>query len=276
MENFNQTLQVLIAAMNESDFSLIKNMNIHCDCVLANQTNNTSKGDFDIDGNSVKVINSTFVGIGENRNLALGNADADIVLFADDDMVYADNMPQGVLEAFAANPKADVIVFACTETDESGKVVLEYAPRSCRRMAFNSLKFPAYVIAARRERLNRKKIRFSTMFGAGSSYVFGEDTVFLADCFKKGLKVYGSGFKIGTSTKRLHWFDGYTDEFFFCKGAVYRCIFGHLSPIFALYYAKKYAKVSGLDRKKIFALMEKGIDDYAKKIRHNNFHSTGL
>ena len=41
-------------------------------------------------------------------------------------------------------------------------------------------------------------------------------------------------------------------------------------------YANKYAKVSGLDRKKIFALMEKGIDDYAKKIRHNNFHSTGL
>lgn len=276
MNNSTLTLQVLIAAMNESDFSLVKNMNIHCDCIMANQTNNTSKGDFDNGGNSVKVINSTFVGLGANRNLALDNATADIVLFADDDMVYADDMPSGVVAAFEANPKADVIVFSCTETDANGDVVLEYAPLNRRRTVLNSLKFPTYVIAAKRKSLIRKKIRFSAMFGAGSSYSFGEDTVFLADCFKKGLKVYGSDFKIGTSTKQLHWFDGYTDDFFVSKGAIYRHIFGPLAPLFALYYAAHYSTISGVSRKKIYEFMENGIEDYAKKIRLNKFHSTGL
>lgn len=276
MDNTNLTLQVLIAAMNENDFSLVRNMNIQCDCIMANQTDNTSKGDFDINGHKVRVVNSSFVGLSANRNLALDNATADIVAFADDDMVYVDNMPQGVIEAFENNPKADVIIFSCTETDSNGETVKEYAMKNGIRMVFNSLKFPTYVIAARRKRLKRKKIRFSQMFGAGSSYSFGEDTVFLADCFKKGLRVYGCDFNIGTSTKELHWFEGYTDDFFFCKGALYKCIFGAFSAFFGLHFAKKYAKISGVDKKKIYTLMEKGMTDYGKKVRFNNFHSTGL
>ncbi|MBQ8525231.1 MAG: glycosyltransferase [Clostridia bacterium] len=276
MDNTNLTLQVLIAAMNENDFSLVKNMNIHCDCIMANQTDNSSKGDFDIGGNSIKVINSTFVGLGANRNLALDNASADIVLFADDDLVYADDMPEGVLSAFETNPRADVILFSCTETDSEGQVVYNYAPGQGRRYMFNSLKFPTYVIAARTKSLKRKKIRFSAMFGAGSSYSFGEDTVFLADCFKAGLKVYGSDFNIGTSTKELHWFEGYTDSFFITKGAVYKCIFGKSAPVYGLHFAKKYAKMSGIDKKLIYELMEKGMEDYQKKIKTNNLHSTGL
>lgn len=276
MENNNLTLQVLIAAMNETDFSLVENMNIKCDCIMANQTDNTLKDDFEIQGNKVKIINSAFVGLAANRNLALENATADIVIFADDDMVYADDMPEGVLGAFEKNPKADVIIFSCTETNSEGEVVTEYAHTNKRRTMFNSLKFPTYVIAAKRRSLKRKKIKFSQMFGSGSVYNFGEDTIFLADCFKKGLKVYGSEFNIGTSTKELHWFDGYTDEFFFNKGALYRCIFGVLAPFYGLYFAKKYEKLSGVNKKSIYDNMEKGMDDYKGKMKFNNFNSTGL
>lgn len=275
MEN-NNTLQVLIAAMNETDFSLLENMNINCDCIMANQTGNTLKDDFEIKGNKVKIINSALVGLAANRNLALENATADIVIFADDDMVYADNMPEGVLSAFEKNPKADVIIFSCTETNSEGEVVMEYAHTNKRRTMFNSLKFPTYVIAAKRRSLKRKKIKFSRMFGAGSVYNMGEDTIFLADCFKKGLRVYGSDFNIGTSTKDLHWFDGYTDEFFFGKGALYKCIFGVLAPFCGLYFATKYEKLSGVNKKSIYENMEKGMDDYKEKIKFNNFNSTGL
>lgn len=276
MENTNLTLQVLIAATNETDFSLVTNMNIKCDCIMANQTDNTSKGDFAISGNNIKIINSTFVGISANRNLALDNADADIILFADDDLVYNDEMPEGIISAFESNPKADVILFSCTETDSEGNVIHTYSPGKGRKYAFNSLKYPTYVIAAKTKSLKRKNIRFSTMFGPGSDYSFGEDTIFLADCFKAGLKVYGSDFNIGTSTKELHWFEGYTDSFFMTKGSVYKHIFGVSAPMYGLYFAKKYAKKTNGDKNKIFDLMEKGMDDYTKKIKTNNLHSTGL
>lgn len=276
MEQTELTLQVLIAAMNQTDFTLIHSMNMNADAVMANQTDNTSNGEFEIDNHNVLVINSALKGIAANRNLALDNATADIVLFADDDMVYTEGMAQGVLEAFAANPKADVIVFGCTETNSEGEVMMEYVHKSQRRFLFNSLKFPAYVIAARRERLNKKNIRFSTMFGLGSSYELGEDTIFLADCFKKGLRVYSSEFNIGTSTKELHWFDGYTDKYFFDKGASYRHIFGVFAPFVCEYYAGKYARQTGKLKSKIIRQMEKGMEDYRRKIKLNSFQSDGM
>ena len=276
MDNISGKLQVLIAAMNENDFSLVEKMNIKCDCIIANQTDNASQGVFETTSNTVTVINSTLKGLGANRNLALDNAKADIVMFADDDMVYSDDMAEGVISAFENNPKADVIIFSCTETNQSGEIVKEYSFSNKRRFFFNSLKYPAYVVAARRKKLKRKNIRFSLMFGAGSSYGFGEESVFLADCFKKGLSVYSSDFNIGTSTKELHWFNGYDDEFFVNKGAIYSCIFGIFAPIVALYYSKKYENISGISSKKIDALMEEGIDDYKKKIKLNNFTAKGL
>ena len=276
MEQTRLTLQVLIAAMNQTDFSLIHNMNINADAIMANQTDNTSNGEFEIDNHKVVVINSALVGISANRNLALDNAKADIVLFADDDMVYADDMAHGVLSAFANNPKADVIIFSCTETNSEGEVMNEYTHKNQRRYLFNTLKYPSYMIAARRKRLMRKKIRFSHMFGLGSSYEVGGDTIFLAECFKKGLRVYSSKFNIGTSSKELHWFEGYTEKYFFDKGASYRCIFGVLAPFVCEYYAGKYAKITGMPKSKINRYMEKGAEDYKEKIKLNNFQYDGM
>ena len=270
------TFNVLIAAMGETDFSLVRKMNLNADCIMANQTDNTSKGDVEINGYKVTVLNSTIKGLAANRNLALDNSKADIVLFADDDMVYRDDMPQGVVSAFAENPKADVIIFGCTETDAQGNILREYASTNKRKIGLSALKYPTYIIAARRKSLKRKKIRFSQMFGIGSAYSLGEGTVFLADCFKKFLRVYTTDFNIGTSSKELHWFQGYTDKFFFDKGALYRHIFGPMAPLYALYYSRKYEKLSGVSHRKIMKFMEDGIVDYAKKIKANKLNKSGM
>jgi glycosyltransferase involved in cell wall biosynthesis len=262
--------------MGEIDFSLVRKMNLNADCIMANQTDNTSKGDVEINGYKVTVLNSTIKGLAANRNLALDNSKADIVLFADDDMVYRDDMPQGVVSAFAENPKADVIIFGCTETDAQGNILREYASTNKRKIGLSALKYPTYIIAARRKSLKRKKIRFSQMFGIGSAYSLGEGTVFLADCFKKFLRVYTSDFNIGTSSKELHWFQGYTDKFFFDKGALYRHIFGPMAPLYALYYSRKYEKLSGVSHRKIMKYMEDGIVDYAKKIKANKLNKSGM
>ena len=41
---------------SKNDFSLVGNMNIKCDCIIANQTDNASKGEFDLGDKNVKVI----------------------------------------------------------------------------------------------------------------------------------------------------------------------------------------------------------------------------
>lgn len=272
----NKHLQILIAAMNQSDFSLIEKMNIYSDCIMANQTDNASEGSFDYGPYKVEIFNSTLVGISANRNLALSKATADIVLFADDDIVYNDGAREGVIEAFEKMPKADVIVFGCTQTDEYGDSMIDYKHKDGRLSLKGGLKYPSYVIAAKRKSLRKNKIRFSAMFGAGSSYSFGEDTIFLADCFKKGLKVYTSSFNLGKSTKSLRWFEGYTDKFFFDKGAIYQHVFGKFSSLAILHYSKKYSKVTGIPKKEIKSYMEHGAKDYRRKQKSNKFQNDGM
>ena len=114
------------------------------------------------------------------------------------------------------------------------------------------------------------------MFGAGSVYSIGEDTIFLADCFKRFLNVYTSDFNIGTSTKSHRWFSGYNDKFFFHKGALYRHVFGIFAPLYTMYYSKKYEKISGVPARKISAYMEDGIKDYADKIEANKTNKDGM
>ena len=52
------------------------------------------------------MITTTTHGVGINRNLALFYATGDILLLADDDMVYADGYPEMVRKAFADWPDA--------------------------------------------------------------------------------------------------------------------------------------------------------------------------
>lgn len=269
-------LQILIATMNQSDFSLVEKMNIYSDCIMANQTDNASDGVFEYGPYKVEIYNSTLVGMSANRNLALSKATADIVLFADDDIVYNDGVREGIIETFEKIPKADVIIFGCTEIDGDGDVTIEYTHKEGRLFLHGGLKYPTYVIAARRKSIRKKKIRFSAMFGHGSAYGFGEDTIFLADCFKKGLKIYKSNFNIGKSTKNLRWFEGYNDKFFFDKGAIYQHIFGKLTDFAIMHYAKKYSKVTGIPKKEIKNYMESGAKDYRRKQKSNRFQKSGM
>ena len=272
----NLRLQILIATMNQSDFSLVEKMNIYSDCIMANQTDNTSDGIFEYGPYKVEIYNSTLVGMSANRNLALSKATADIVLFADDDIVYNDGVREGIIDVFEKTPKADVIIFGCTETDGDGDVTIEYKHKEGRLFLPGGLKYPTYVIAARRKSLRKKKIKFSAMFGHGSAYGFGEDTIFLADCFKRGLKIYKSNLNIGKSTKNLRWFEGYTEKFFFDKGAVYQKIFGKFSDCAIMHYAKKYSKVTGIPKKEIKSYMENGATDYRRKNKSNRFQKSGM
>ena len=112
-------VQVLVAALNQSNHSLLERMNIQSDVIVGNQCDENSIEKFIYNGFSAIYLNFSERGVGLNRNNALMRADADYCLFADDDMVYIDNYPQIVINAFNKNPKADILIFNIKENKSS-------------------------------------------------------------------------------------------------------------------------------------------------------------
>ena len=100
-------VQVLVAAMNQKDHSLIDKMNIQTDVIVGNQCDSNSVERFRYKDHQVTYLNFAEKGVGLNRNNALMRATGDICLFADDDMVYEDGYAEVIEKAFNDFPRAD-------------------------------------------------------------------------------------------------------------------------------------------------------------------------
>ena len=127
-------LQVLVATMHQKDLSLVEKMNIRCDAVIANQADKNEI----LTEDNVTMITTKTRGVGLNRNIALLAADAEILLFADDDVMYHDDMTEKVVAAFAENPQADVIIFGMNIT-RNGQITERRTLRNKRLLVWNSM-----------------------------------------------------------------------------------------------------------------------------------------
>lgn len=245
-------LQVLVATMGQSDLSLAEKMNIRCEAVIANQTDSFSVLETVLPDGQVKMITTATRGVGLNRNIALHAAEADIVLLADDDVVYRDDMSQAVIKAFEENPEADVIIFGMDIT-KNGEVVERRRFSGTKRLRiWNSMRYGTYTIAARRKALLRHNITFHRCFGGGCMYSAGEDTLFLKACFDHGLRVYSHAYVLGTCCKDTSsWFTEYGEKYFYDKGALVRTLFPRLYPLMGLYFGIRFkldTRVRPVDR----------------------------
>lgn len=231
------TLEVLVAAMYQTDFSLVEKMNIKADAVIANQYDYGEIKEKNSFGNRILMVSTATRGVGKNRNLCLLFSSADILLFADQDVLYVDNMPDIVCKAFIENKNADVILFGFN-LSKGGKVYETRCPENGRIPFLKSLKYGTYSVAVRRRSILQKNIMFTELFGGGCPYSHGEDSDFIVRCFKSGLKVYGCNQIIGCTAKDVSTcFEGYREKYFFDTGALARNTFGMLSPFYILYMA---------------------------------------
>ena len=248
------TLEVLVAAMNQNDFSLVEKMNMTADAVIANQCSDVSFQKGYISGNRILMISTDTRGVGKNRNLCLLFSSADILLFADQDVLYVDNMLDIVCKAFNENENADVILFGFN-LSKCGKVYETRCPENGRIPFLKSLKYGTYSVAVRRRSILQKNIMFTELFGGGCPYSHGEDSDFIVRCFKSGLKVYGCNQIIGCTAKDVSTcFEGYREKYFFDTGALARNTFGMLSPFYILYMAirtKRLTDISLLGKLKL-------------------------
>lgn len=242
-----EKLQVLLATMNQKDFSIVEEMNLRCGAVIANQA---GREQIETRG-SVKMITTATRGVGLNRNIALMAADGEILLMADDDVRYNDDMETAVLTAFRENPKADVIIFGMDMVREG--VVTQRRQTTKKRLHFwNSMRFGTYRIAVRRKAIVDNNITFHQSFGGGCPFSAGEDSLFLKACFDAGLRVYGHDYVLGQCRKdSSSWFVGYNEKYFYDKGVLVRRLFPALWPVMGLYFAlcfKRKTEVSALLR----------------------------
>lgn len=235
-------LQVLLATMKQQDITIAKKMNLRCDAVIANQADREEVTTQTTEYGTVKMITTATRGVGLNRNIALLASDAEIVLFADDDVTYRDDMPQAVTAAFRENPDADLLVFGM-DMVKDGKVFEQRHLKKGRLHVYNSMRFGTYRIAVRRKALLRHNISFHQCFGGGCPFSAGEDSLFLKDCFDRGLRVCAHPYVLGQCRKdSSSWFVGYNEKYFYDKGVLVRHLFPKLYWLMGMYFAVRFKR----------------------------------
>lgn len=186
------------------------------------------------------------------------NATADICVLADDDMRFVDDYPHIAEHAFTECPDADILVFNLIE-----KKPRRYINKKIMRVRwYNYAKYGAARLAFRREALTNAGIRFSLSFGGGAKYGSGEDTIFLSDCLKKGLKIYAVPYALAEidQDSASTWFSGYNEKYFSDKGALYKRLHPALWPVFMLRFLIKIIRKpeSSISFSKAVKLMTSG------------------
>ena len=83
-------LQVLVATMNQREYSLPEKMNIRSDAIIGNQCDRNEVIEINYEGYRIKYLSFAETGVGLNRNNALMRATADICVLADDDQIFVD------------------------------------------------------------------------------------------------------------------------------------------------------------------------------------------
>lgn len=255
-------IEVIVAAMNQKDFSLIERMNIKTDVVIANQCGRGTVEERIIDGHRVVMISTPTRGVGKNRNFGLAFAEGDILLLADEDVTYCDEMPHILEEAFRHYRNADLIVFGF-QFSKNGLVYSTRIPKNGRLPFHKALKYGTYAIAVRRKSILKKSILFSELFGGGCIFSHGEDSDFIIKCYLRGLKVYGYGEVIGCTAKDVSTcFEGYGEKYFYDTGALAKHSFGILAFPYMLYMAYRTQKLASIQFRKKISLMKHGYDSF--------------
>lgn len=255
-------MQVLVATMGQSNFDLVEKMNLDANAIIANQCGCWNYAELENAPCRVQMISTPTRGVGINRNLALQLSTAEFLLFADDDIRYYDGALQAVQDAFRQLPEADVIFFGIDMTKNG--VVFDRRRNKVRRLhLWNSLRYGACRMAVRREAIVKKRIGFSTLFGGGCLYCSGEDTIFIRDCFKAGLKLYAHDAVLGACAKDAStWFTGFDDKYFHDRGAMLACAFPHMKHLIKWYYVLKLHRKSGAKAGTILRQMNRGISAF--------------
>lgn len=240
----SKRVQVLVAALNQDPESLLRSLNIQTPAIIANQCNENRVSQVIYNGHEILILNFNERGVGLNRNNALMRANSQYCLFADDDMTYVDGYENVVASAFSRHPKADILIFNLYE-EESERYEIKH------EMSIgwhNFMRFGAVRIAVKLSSIRSAGILFNLCFGGGCQYSHGEDTIFLADCLKRGLRIVAVPDYIATlnNQRPSTWNYGFTPKYLVDQGRLYKTIFPSIWKVIVLQDAIRHHERYGL------------------------------
>jgi len=252
-------VEVLVAALNMEPLTLAQQMNIDSHCLIVNQCEKNDFEEMEFKGHKLRVLSMTDRGVGISRNAAIDNSIGDILLFSDQDIVYDNDYESKILEEFKHNPQADMLVFNI-RVEESRRTYYNTERNPVK--LYNCGRYGAVSFAVKKESLVKSAIRYSLLFGGGAKYSAGEDSLFIREIIKNGLKVYTAPVEIGEETpSESTWFSGYHEKFFFDRGVLYHFLYGWLAKPLSLRFllAHRAMLCTQLSLSKAYSVMRKGI-----------------
>ena len=180
-------LEIVLATMNRDSLDFLIPMFPFCHfsefpILIINQTteNKLLVSDFP----SVRIVNSFEKGLSKSRNLGLQNAHGKIVLLADDDEVFKEDFENTILEAHNKYPEAASICFAID--DSNGSLFKKYLKQPKLQLNdFDIFSILSIEVSLKTNIFKQFKTDFDTNFGLGSSFLMGEEAIFLSDLKKK-------------------------------------------------------------------------------------------
>lgn len=151
--------------------------------------------------------------------MALANARGKVCLLCDDDESYCEGYREIVLSAFAQLPQASIIGFNVHRINVSMKK--KYYTITSAKETESYRTFASPMVAFRLEDITSQDIHFNELFGSGTQWGPGEDSLFQKDARAKGLKLYEYPKCIATQdySNESKWFHGFTEEYFYQQGA---------------------------------------------------------
>ncbi|MDF2686220.1 MAG: hypothetical protein K0S55_1401 [Clostridia bacterium] len=237
-------IEHIVSTMNRDNYDFLNELHIQHNCLVINQNMQERYEEFLMDGMLVRIISTPERGLSNSRNMLLKNAEGDICIIGDDDVLYLDGYTQRIENAYETYPDADIIAFLFTE--EMGKDTRKRCVKAGRLNIFSISKVASVEITLKRKSILSKGLAFDSRIGLGSPFPLGEENAFLADALRAGLRIYQVPISICftqpvTASMEQKWGNGFDKAYFVAKGAAFYRIYRHLFLLFAFAFilAKK-------------------------------------
>lgn len=255
--------------MHQEDFSILKRMKINTDVIIANQANYNCFATKQLPQGTALMITTTTRGLSKNRNIGLEFVDrnTDYVLFADDDLVFVENYLEKIVSELESHPEADAVKFNLTNLSKIRKISMTPIMKWRKASLLSVSSSGVWGMVIRMDSIIKYNLRFNEYFGAGTENYCGEDTIFLQEIIKKGIKMYLSPLYIaGIDQSNSTWFEGFNKKYFMVGGMVLSAIYPKIAYLIAFRSAYKFSRRENVKMKflEIFKAYLMGINKYKR------------
>lgn len=231
------TLATLLTTFNKSDsqlLSLVLNNHLEGEILIGNQCGKLGKKPFPQAGlPSITIYALDSRGVSNNRNELLSHASADIVTFADDDLVFVPGYGEKVLSFFEHHPEAQMVRYNVQSQNPERPIV---QIQEVQQVGFRDIsKYGVWGFFFRRQYLLDHDLSFNPKLGPGAQLSHGEDTVFLKAFIDTGAIAYQDPFLIATTPMdQSSWYGQNIENDILTDGYCYQIVRGRFAGIFGV------------------------------------------